>query len=677
MKYKKNIIILLRQLLLMIFICFFKISYCQVVDNYTETNAKQYLTSTTTLAPIEGIWLSDNGFRLSIEKNPENLPTGQAGGQAGGTRNAKRFRVVILSINYTSDFWKPGSIRAFIECTASPDIFYIDYFIGNHDTLKTETCTGHLEDEQLLKIKFSNNKTIDEITLYKVFPKQEDNSFTEKDIYSPAYGSGLFFTEDGYIITNLHVVCDAEDITVTGVNKDFKKKYKAKVIIADEVNDLALLKISDTEFKNLLPIPFAFRFGNVTQGEDVYALGFPDATEMPEIATLSDGKITSTSGVNGNNSFYRTSLRLRPGNSGGPLFDKNGNIIGINYMRINETENVGYAVNAKCIRALINISEDKPLLPFLNTVEEKPLLEKVRILSNYVCIVDCNNYFKFSSFDVEHVKVLGAKNTLDASDKAESYYSMALYNINRKDYGTALYNLNEAIGKGLRNTTIFYLRGQVRIILQQELNDAIEDFNYCLKNDTNTTYVGMYNYYRGATYDLLKKYNEAKSDYTTCINNNGEMVGESVVARALVNAELGEYDSAIADWDILLAKMNNNESTSKATIYFYKADCLLKINKPEDALTLINQALDIVTTDVRLWILRARIYFKLMQYDNTVRDINKSLSVDEVPEAYYVRSMAYKELGEKEKACKDFNRAVSSGYKETQSDMINYCENEK
>ena len=113
------------------------------------------------------------------------------------------------------------------------------------------------------------------------------------------------------------------------------------------------------------------------------------------------------------------------------------------------------------------------------------------------------------------------------------------------------------------------------------------------------------------------------------------------------------------------------------TIYFYKADCLLKINKPEDALTLINQALDIVTTDVRLWILRARIYFKLMQYDNTVRDINKSLSVDEVPEAYYVRSMAYKELGEKEKACKDFNRAVSSGYKETQSDMINYCENEK
>lgn len=149
-----------------------------------------------------------------------------------------------------------------------------------------------------------------------------------RSIPQMASGSGAIISQDGYIVTNNHVVTGADEINVTLSNK---KTFKAKVVGADPSSDLAVIKV---EAKGL---PFLI-YGNsdeVKVGQWVLAIGYPLTLETTVTAGIVSAKgrtleINSRQSENPVESFIQTDAAVNPGNSGGPLVNTDGKLIGIN-----------------------------------------------------------------------------------------------------------------------------------------------------------------------------------------------------------------------------------------------------------------------------------------------------------------------------------------------------------
>lgn len=162
-------------------------------------------------------------------------------------------------------------------------------------------------------------------------------------------GSGVIISEDGYIVTNNHVVKDASDIEITLNNK---KSYKAKLIGTDSKMDIALLKINADE-----KLPYT-TFGNsddVKVGEWVLAVGNPYNLTSTVTAGIVSAKARNL-GTDGIQSFIQTDAAVNPGNSGGALVNTRGDLVGINTMITSMTGSyVGYsfAVPSNIARKII------------------------------------------------------------------------------------------------------------------------------------------------------------------------------------------------------------------------------------------------------------------------------------------------------------------------------------
>ena len=162
-------------------------------------------------------------------------------------------------------------------------------------------------------------------------------------------GSGVIISEDGYIVTNNHVVKDASEIEITLNNN---KSYKAKLIGTDSKMDIALLKI---DAKEKLPYTVFGNSDNVKVGEWVLAVGNPYNLNSTVTAGIVSAKARNL-GDSGIQSFIQTDAAVNPGNSGGALVDTRGNLIGINTMISSMTGSyVGYsfAVPSNIARKII------------------------------------------------------------------------------------------------------------------------------------------------------------------------------------------------------------------------------------------------------------------------------------------------------------------------------------
>ena len=153
-------------------------------------------------------------------------------------------------------------------------------------------------------------------------PGQPNPGPGQRPFEQNSLGSGFIITQDGYVLTNAHVVDNAEEITV---KLNDKREYKAKVIGADRRTDVALIKIEGTG----LP---AVKFGDPTRlkvGEWVLAIGSPFGFENTVTAGIVSAKGRSLPQENFV-PFIQTDVAINPGNSGGPLFNMRGEVVGIN-----------------------------------------------------------------------------------------------------------------------------------------------------------------------------------------------------------------------------------------------------------------------------------------------------------------------------------------------------------
>jgi len=173
---------------------------------------------------------------------------------------------------------------------------------------------------------------------------------TPQERQSSALGSGFIIDESGIVVTNNHVIEGAEDIVVQ-VNGE--KKFKAKVIGADPLSDIAVLKIQTNE--KFIPV----KFGDSDKariGDWVIAIGNPFGLG----GTVTSGIISARNrsiGLSRYEDYIQTDASINSGNSGGPLFDMNGDVIGINTAILGRSGNVGIGFSIPSNSAKIVIDQ--------------------------------------------------------------------------------------------------------------------------------------------------------------------------------------------------------------------------------------------------------------------------------------------------------------------------------
>jgi len=180
----------------------------------------------------------------------------------------------------------------------------------------------------------------------------------EREFRSEVRGTGFFISTDGYILTNNHLVESAEKVTIYSLQE---KEYKAEVIGTDPPTDLALLKIAD---KNL-PYAELGDSGRVRIGEWVLAIGNPlgfEHTVSAGIVSAKGRQLLQSSNAPSYQDFIQTDAAINRGNSGGPLVNMKGEVIGITSMIASPTGGsigIGFAIPSNLARKVVNQLQEK------------------------------------------------------------------------------------------------------------------------------------------------------------------------------------------------------------------------------------------------------------------------------------------------------------------------------
>jgi len=240
---------------------------------------------------------------------------------------------------HVSKYWRTASVAAVVAVTASILTFLFARSIYKKDTQATY---------QLLKGEINTIKK-DQKAIISEVNKVKRSGVAVPDYPSKYSGTGFAISKNGYLVTNLHVV--------DGYSKIFTftedgSGHESQVVVKDEVNDLAILKINEDDFRFDGSLPYSIKKSNINLARRIYSLGFP----KNEIV-YNEGYISSETGFNGDSNRFQLELPSSPGVSGAPILDESGNILGIISGKQSQTEGVTFAIHAK---QLLDLVKDLP-----------------------------------------------------------------------------------------------------------------------------------------------------------------------------------------------------------------------------------------------------------------------------------------------------------------------------
>lgn len=319
-------------------------------------------------------WWGSNKFTVAVKKE--------------GTD----YQIIYLRGTQDNPFWKVGDVKAIMRPTAVPNLFKASWFM---DSKRPNDNFYITFDAATMDIKEKDQNV--EATFLKMFPSAErygtatqrnrENPTDNADAAYSSSGSGIIISTDGVVVTNYHVIEGAKYYDVVIKDNRRVQTYKAKILATDKTNDLALLMIDDDKFIPFDNIPFALKSTTSEVGTSVFAMGYPLTSYMGEEVKITEGIISSKTGYEGDIVTYQISAPIQPGNSGGPLFDKKGNLIAITNAGIMEANNVGYAIKASYLQNLIESAPISIKIPDTNLLQELELPEQIKQLSKYVTYI--------------------------------------------------------------------------------------------------------------------------------------------------------------------------------------------------------------------------------------------------------------------------------------------------
>ena len=183
-------------------------------------------------------------------------------------------------------------------------------------------------------------------------------------------GSGFFINDEGYLITNFHVIEGESEISVEVYHQrdgqlDRETYKQVKIVAINKFHDLALLHIEDKDAPKFKPVTL----GNsdaLNVGDGVFAIGSPLGLER----TVTQGILSTKTRQLEGELYLQTSAQINPGNSGGPLFNLAGEVVGVTNMKITFGEGLGFAIPVELVKSFLDhrdafaYSTDNPNNPF-------------------------------------------------------------------------------------------------------------------------------------------------------------------------------------------------------------------------------------------------------------------------------------------------------------------------
>jgi serine protease Do len=216
---------------------------------------------------------------------------------------------------------------------------------------------------EVTKLKYSQDAIIEGI---KVAARKPAKTYAPANIE----GTGFALNNKGYFITSYHMVRNADSVFVTNNILD---RAAAKLVASDESMDIAIYKIDNIEAIKNIPFPFSFKDNASEIGDKIFTLGYPRRDIV-----YGEGSLSSLSGFSNDTTMYQISIPVNPGNSGGPIMDEQGNVIGLIRGKQTSAEATGFAIKSNFIKQTIEKLQDDSLKKELTLSTKKSSLRGMK-----------------------------------------------------------------------------------------------------------------------------------------------------------------------------------------------------------------------------------------------------------------------------------------------------------
>lgn len=246
----------------------------------------------------------------------------------------------VISINAPIGFFKRYGKTMAVAASTAAIVMFCSIALFNQQKQQQEELTTL--GKKVLALEYTNDAIVEEIV-----------KTNTKLNYVPANyeGSAFALNNNGYIVTSYHTIKDADSILIENANT---KRTLTTVVYQNPKLDIAVLHVNEILVAKDWQVPFCISDRTLDIGEKIYTLGYPRKDIV-----YGEGSISSLSGFNNDSKMYQVSIPVNPGNSGGPVLDEQGNLIGIVRGKNKQAEATGFALKThELIEAVANCAKE-------------------------------------------------------------------------------------------------------------------------------------------------------------------------------------------------------------------------------------------------------------------------------------------------------------------------------